>query len=472
MSTGQKSEIVVAMKQVCQEKNISYEAMLEVLNLAMAAAYRKDFGDATSNIRAKFYPESGQVEIFDVKQVVDDSLKPEVDEEGKIIVPDEGINYEASFDPETGVMIPPPKRFNPKTDILFSDAILIKQDAYIGEEIITRLEPPAEFGRMAAMTAKQVIIQKLREAERQSVIDEFKDKEFTIQTGTVQRIEPRGVTVDIGHTQAFMPYDEQIRRERYNLGDKIKVYVVSVGATPRGPEVIVSRAHPDMVRALFLSEVPEISSGQVVIKSLAREAGSRSKVSVMSTAPDVDPIGACVGQRGSRVQVIISELAGEKIDIVPWSEDVKTFVAASLAPAKVISVELEDVIRKAKVTVAPDQLSLAIGRGGQNVRLASRLTGYAIDIVSEAGEVVDVNAFVAQEREAYKQRLAEQAGEAVSVTEAKKDMEEAITESPLGDEAQAVEAHIVTESSEEREVKEADEAKHSHPENKSQEDPE
>jgi len=387
-----KNEIVAAIKMVCQEKNLSYESVVEALDVAMAAAYRKEYGRPDQNIKARFYPETGAIDVWDEKVVVDDSLKP-TDEEMAALLSGTPRHRETVFtenviDPATGAILPPLKKFNLKTDILFSDAVIKKPDTYVGDTIITPLKPPTDFGRLAATTAKQVVLQKLREAERNYVIGEFKDKEDTIVSAVVQRIEPRGVVVDVNGAQALMPFDEQIRKETYTPGEKIKVYVVQVGGSPRGPEVIVSRAHPYFVRTLFKNEVPEIASGLVEIKAISREAGFRTKVAVAAKTPDIDPVGACVGQRGSRVQVIISELADEKIDIVAWNEDPTTYIKAALAPAQVLEIKFhEDGIHKAKVIVPHDQLSLAIGRGGQNVRLASRLTGWSLDISSPEGVV-------------------------------------------------------------------------------------
>jgi len=253
---------------------------------------------------------------------------------------------------------------------------------------------PREFGRIAAQTAKQVIVQRIREAERELVQREFEKREKEIVTGIVQRIEKRNVYVDLGRVEAVLPPTEQIPRETYRQGERIKVYVTEVRNTTRGPQIYVSRAHPGLVRKLFEQEVPEMREGIVVIENIAREPGSRSKIAVYSRDRNVDPVGACVGPKGSRVQAVVDELRGEKIDIVPWSPDPAQFVAAALQPAKVSRVEIDEATRTATVIVPDNQLSLAIGRDGQNARLAAKLTGWRIDIKSES-----------QEREAQARKL-------------------------------------------------------------------
>lgn len=355
------SPILSAIQQICEEKNIPVSAVIETIEQALAAAYRKDFGQKNENIKVEFDPETGGSRVFDVKVVVEGPAEGE-------------------------------ETINEKKDILLADARKLKPDAEVGEEIRTELQVPAEYGRMAAQTAKQVIIQRLREAERDVVFSEYKDKEGQVLLGTVQRVEGRTVFVDLGHAVAVMPYSEQIPRERYVTGARLKVYLVTVNASTRGPEVIVSRTHPEIVRQLFAQEVPEIASGVVVIKSVAREAGSRTKIAVATTESNVDPVGSCVGQRGMRVQTVISELGGEKIDIIEWSEDSQKFIAAALSPAKVKLVTLDDATHTAGVEVGEDQLSLAIGRGGQNVRLAVKLTGWKIDIIGSVSGQVPVTA--------------------------------------------------------------------------------
>ncbi len=347
----------MAIQQICDEKNIPVSAVVETIEQALASAYRKDFGEPNQNIKVEFDPVTGGSRVFDVKTVVTGPAEGE-------------------------------EEINAKKEILLADAKKIKKDVAEGEEIRTELPVPEEYGRVAAQTAKQVIIQRLREAEREMVFSEYKDKEGQVLLGTVQRVEGRTVFVDLGHTVAVMPYAEQIPREHYATGARLKVYLVSVSASARGPEVLVSRTHPEIVRQLFAQEVPEIGAGTVEIKSIAREAGSRVKIAVAATEENIDPIGSCVGQRGMRVQTVISQLGGEKIDIIEWSGDAQKFISAALSPAKVQLVEIDEANHAAKVTVADDQLSLAIGRGGQNVRLAVKLTGWKIDIIgSDSGEV-------------------------------------------------------------------------------------
>lgn len=354
----QSSPILMAIQQICDEKNIPVSAVVETIEQALAAAYRKDFGQKNENIKVEFDPVTGSSRVFDVKLVVEGPAEGE-------------------------------ETINEKKEILLADAQMINSDIKVGDELKTELRVTAEYGRMAAQTAKQVIIQRLREAEREVVFSEYKDKEGQVLIGTVQRVEGRTVFVDLGHTIAVMPYSEQIPREHYVTGARFKFYLVSVNASAKGPEVIVSRTHPEIVRQLFSQEVPEIAAGTVEIKAISREAGSRTKIAVFTSEANVDPIGSCVGQRGMRVQTVITQLGGEKIDIIEWSEDIKKFISAALAPAKVQSVELDDVNRTAKVEVAEDQLSLAIGKNGQNVRLAVKLTGWKIDIMGGQTEAVE-----------------------------------------------------------------------------------
>ncbi|PJC40579.1 MAG: transcription termination/antitermination protein NusA, partial [Parcubacteria group bacterium CG_4_9_14_0_2_um_filter_41_8] len=278
------------------------------------------------------------------------------------------------------------ERFNPKTQIMISQAKEIKKDVEIGEELVQELPVPGEFGRMAAQTAKQVIIQRLREAEREVVFNEYKDKEGELINGTVQRIEAGNVLIDIGQATAVMPAQEQVRSERYTPGTQLRFYIKSVATSNRGPEVIVSRTDKELVRKLFTMEVPEILDNVVELKSIAREPGSRSKIAVYTEAENVDPVGSCVGQRGTRVQFIINELGGEKIDIIEWNKDDIAFIKNALSPAKVQDVILEEKSKTAQAMVAEDQFSLAIGKGGQNVRLASGLTGWRIDIKQAESE--------------------------------------------------------------------------------------
>ena len=400
-----QSPILDAINQICEEKNIPRQAVLDTIEAALAVAYRKDFGEKNQNIKAEFNPETAGARVFDVKEVVEDSLYEEyvtlqeelerLKAEGK----ETEVPQEMPAAPETATSAhegpsnagdgeEKVRRFDPKSMIALSEAQKNHPDVKIGDEIRTELFPPENYGRMAAQTAKQVIIQRLREAERETTYQEFKDKVGEILTGTVQRIEGRVVLVDLGRATAIMPPGEQIERERYMPGQRTKVFIASVTATTRGPEIVVSRAHPDMVKKLFSLEVPEVASGAISIKAIAREAGSRTKIAVHTTEPNIDPVGSCVGQRGTRVQTIIAEIGGEKIDIIQYEEDPVRFIINALSPAKVLSVQLNQEEKRASAEVKEDQLSLAIGRAGQNVRLAARLTGWRIDIVKESSEEV------------------------------------------------------------------------------------
>ena len=373
------SPIVQAIQQICEEKNIPYEVVLETVESALAAAYRKDFGNKNQNLKVEFDPETTKTRVFDEKLVVEDQELPTEEE---LAAMEAALSAGAvEPEPELDADGNPVKRFNPKLEIMITEAKGIKPDAELGETLRMELEVPGAFGRMAAQTAKQVIIQKLREAERENVFGEFKGREGEIVAGIVSRKEGRLVLVDLGRTMATMPPEEQIPTENYAPGQRVKVYVSSVTMTTRGPMVIVSRAHPDIVRKLFSTEIPEVASGAVKIHSVAREAGSRSKVAVSSDDSNIDPIGSCIGQRGTRIQTIISELGGEKVDVILHDEDAAVFIGKALAPAKVKSVTLDEQNRVATVRADADQLSLAIGKGGQNVRLASRLTGWKINVM-------------------------------------------------------------------------------------------
>jgi N utilization substance protein A len=275
-------------------------------------------------------------------------------------------------------------RYNAERDILIEDAQKIRKGASLGDTVEIELEPHDEFGRVAAQTAKQVIIQRVREAEREGMFEEYKSREGEVVNGTIQRIEGRNVFLDLGKSVGVLFPSEQIEGENYRMGQHLKVLLVRVESDPKGPGLLLSRSHPDMVRHLFSLEVPEIYSGIVSVNAIAREAGSRTKIAVSTTQEGVDPIGSCVGQKGTRVQAVIDELGGEKIDIIEWNEDPKKFISAALSPAKVVSVELieDEGGKRAMVLVPADQLSLAIGKRGQNVRLAAKLTGWRIDVAA------------------------------------------------------------------------------------------
>jgi len=325
------SDITSAIKQICDEKNLSYEAVLETIESALAAAYRKDFGEKNQNIKVEFEPETGDSKVFDVKTVVEDQPEPTVAE----TVEGEEEAKEVLAEEEDGE-----PKFNPKTMMQISEAKSIKKTAKIGDELKMQLEVPAAYGRMAAQTAKQVIIQRLREAERDMVFSEFKDKEAEVVTGVIQRREGGVVFVDLGKAIGVLLPDEQIYGERYVIGERIKVYVKEVKLTSKGPEIVLSRTSEEILKKIFYLEIPEISNGLIELKSVAREAGARSKVAVYTSSDKVDPIGSCVGQRGARIQTIIQELGGEKVDIIQYDEDAAKFISNALAPAKISSVEV------------------------------------------------------------------------------------------------------------------------------------
>jgi len=373
-----KSDIMNAIQQICEEKNISYEAVVETIEHALAAAYRKDFGNKNLNVKVKYNPETNETKVFDVKTVVEDVSEEEL---AKALE----LRQKEKEGEEVTEEI---KKFNPKTEIMLSEAKKMKKKVKLGDEIITELPIPAAYGRMAAQTAKQVIIQRIREAERDTIYKDFKAKEKTLINGIVQRREGRLVLIDLGQTVGLLPPEEQIEIENYYPGRRLKVYIANVNLSAKGPEVIVSRSHPEIIRELFKIEVPEISAGTVEIKSIAREAGLRTKIAVASKQANIDPVGSCVGQRGSRVQTIINELGGEKIDIIEWSEDPEKFITNALSPAKIIDSTLNKKEKRVIVKVKPEQYSLAIGRAGQNVRLAARLTGWKIDVAGDESGII------------------------------------------------------------------------------------
>lgn len=371
--SGRLGEFGSAVMQIADEKGISKERVLEVVEAALAAAYKKDYGKKGQVIHAKFDEVQKSASFFLVKEVVDESVREFVEET------EEGEVLEATEENEVNEEERLP-RFNSERDMLLEEAKKLKKDAVLGDMIELPLPPYDEFGRVAAQTAKQVIIQRIREAERESMFDEYKEKEGQVVNGTVQRIEGRNVFVDLGKSVGILFPSEQIEGENYRMGQHVKVYLVRVESDTKGPGLLLSRTHPEMVRHLFSLEVPEIFTGTVEIKAVAREAGSRTKIAVFSAEEGVDPIGSCVGQKGTRVQTIIDALGGEKIDIIEWNENVEKFISAALSPAKVMSVQLFEEEKRAIVTVPDDQLSLAIGKRGQNVRLAAKLTGWKIDV--------------------------------------------------------------------------------------------
>lgn len=339
------AELIQALDQLEKERGIEKEVLIEAIEAALVSAYKKNFG-STQNVRINVDRETGDVRVFALKRV---TSRPE----------------------------------DENSDISLEEAR--KLNAGYEEEDIAEIEvTPRKFGRIAAQTAKQVVMQRIKEAERSIIFDEFYNKEGDIVTGIIQRSEKKNIIIDLGKTEAVMMPSEQTPGEEYRFNDRIKTYIVEVKKTTKGPQIIVSRTHPGLVKRLFELEVPEIHDGTVEIKSISREAGSRTKIAVYSKDPNVDPIGACVGQKGTRVQAIVDELRGEKIDIIKWSNDPEEYISSSLSPAKVVRVDADEETRTARVIVPDFQLSLAIGKEGQNARLAAKLTGWKIDIKSES----------------------------------------------------------------------------------------
>jgi len=404
-----------AIKQIAAEKGLAEESIMETINSALAAAYRKDFGQKNQNIIFEFELKTGKMKVYDKKIVVDfpAEIIKEIDENGR----DKKFVKEIEGQEEA-------IKFNPKAEILLEDAKKINKKIKVGEELVVDLEIPADFGRMAAQTAKQVIIQKIREAERESLYNEYKQKEGQLINGVIQRREMVGILVDMGKITGLMPYEEQVKNERYVPGERLKFYIVRVELTIKGPEIIVSRSSPEMIRKLFDTEIPEINAGAIEIVSIAREAGFRSKVAVKSNQENIDPIGSCVGQRGARIQTIINELGGEKIDIIEWDEEPSKFISNALSPAKVVSIEVSEKDKIASVTVSEDQLSLAIGKEGQNVRLAAKLTGWKINIIKETVKGEKEKVVLAESEEVAKEKKEK---EKVEVKKEKKKAKKTIT---------------------------------------------
>ena len=365
--------------QLEEERGIPKEKIIEAIETALATAYKKEYGKRGQIVRATFDINSGKADFFQVKIVVDDSKIYTSLEE--VPASEEHI-FHGKNDAVPEELGDRKVLFNPEHHIMIDDARRIKKDAELGEEIVFPLETKDDYGRIAAQTAKQVIIQKIREAEKVSVFNEYGEREGQIIHGTVQRIERGNIFVDLGRATGILPFNEQIRGERYKQGERVRAYLYKVEETPRGIFLRLSRSHPKFLEKLFETEVPEIAAGSVVVKAIAREAGSRSKIAVHSKDEHIDPVGALVGQRGVRVSTVMSELGGEKIDIIEWSEAHNQFIEDALSPAKVLGVLLNEAEQKATVEVADDQQSLAIGKGGQNVRLAAKLTGWKIDIKS------------------------------------------------------------------------------------------
>lgn len=365
------------LTQLEEERGIPKEKIIEAIELALATAYKKEYGKRSQIIRAKFDINSGKTEMFQVKIVVDESTVAMNEDDLPDSSSAEGEGGKASATAEATIDL-----YNPEKHIMIGDARRIKKDVTLGEELVFPLESQDDYSRIAAQTAKQVIMQKIREAEKVSVLAEYGKKEGEIVTGTVQRIERGNIFVDMGRATGLLPYEEQIPGERFGQGERIRAYLYRVEESSKGVFLRLSRSHPKLLEKLFETETPEIANGTVIIKSVAREAGSRTKIAVASKDAHIDPVGSMVGQRGVRVSTVMSELGGEKIDIIEWSEDPRKFIEDALSPAKALSVTLNEVEKQAIVVVSEDQQSLAIGKGGQNVRLAAKLTGWKIDIQS------------------------------------------------------------------------------------------
>ncbi|MGB3921988.1 MAG: transcription termination factor NusA [Minisyncoccia bacterium] len=348
-------------------RGIPRASIIEAIEAALATAYKKEYGKKGQIIRTTFDPNTGETNFFQVKIVVDDS--------NVIFNETEEIKEGDTRD-----------LYNPEHHILLEDARKIKKDAAVGEEVVFPIESKGDYGRIAAQTAKQVITQKIREAEKTSVVAEFGKREGQIVTGSVQRIERGNIFVDMGRATGLLPYEEQIPGERFNQGERVRAYLYRVEESPRGVFLRLSRSHPKFIEKLFEAESPELANGTVTIKAIAREAGYRSKIAAQAVDSHIDPVGALVGQRGVRVSTVMSELRGEKIDIIEWSPEPAKFIEEALSPAKILNIDINAEEKSATVNVSEDQQSLAIGKGGQNVRLAAKLTGWRIDIQSAKGE--------------------------------------------------------------------------------------
>lgn len=406
------------LDQMEDERGISREKMLDAIEQALATAYKKEFGKRGQIIRAHFDINSGATVFNQIKIVADETtvrVEEQVDHEAEI-AEHEAKGKRLPIEEEEEVVGDDLRvRYDPEKHILIDTARLIKKDVAVGDELVFALEPKDDFGRIAAQTAKQVIIQKIREAEKESALLEFGQKEGDIVLGHVQRFERGNLYVDLGRVTGVMPYDEQIPGERFRPGERVRALLVAVDETPRGIFLKLSRAHPDFLEKLFEIETPELQNGSVEVKAIAREAGSRSKIAVFAHDDHIDPVGSMVGQRGVRVSTVMSELGGEKIDIIEWSAEAAEFIEDALSPAQVLGVEIAeqanaetDIRGRAIVTVAPDQQSLAIGRGGQNVRLAAKLTGWKIDIVSAGqAEEEEKEEVAAEEPETEDEKLSD-----------------------------------------------------------------
>ena len=380
-----KSDFMVALKQLAAERHLPMEQVLGAIEVALASAFKKDNPASGQNISVTLNPNSGEVSVYALKTVV-----------------------ESVEDDER--------------EITLSEASKIRRDVTVGDEVAAAEPLPHNASRIAAQTAKQVVLQRLREAERELLFQEFAQHEGDIMSGIVETSDPgRAITLDLGRAQAILPGEEQVYSERYRKGQRVKVYLLSVRSAPKGPEILVSRSHRNMLRRLFEIEVPEVHNGVVEIKAIAREAGLRSKVAVSATQPGIDPVGSCIGIRGNRIQSIVNELQGEKIDIVSWDPDPRNFISNALSPSEPVQVELIDPEQTAVVVVPDRQLSLAIGKEGQNTRLAARLTGWRLDIkgMTEWEEIREARLHAAAEAaaRAAEEAAALAAAEAATATE-------------------------------------------------------
>jgi len=380
-----KSDFLVAITQLAAEKNLPKDLVLKSVEAALVSAYKKDTAIAEQDVAVKISSGTGEVRVYLRKLVVEEPN-------------------------------------NPEREIALKEAKKVKSDIEVDDILDIEIRP-VNAGRIAAQTAKQVVLQRLREAERDMAYEEYVDKEGQIILGVIQRVEPRQIIVELGKSEAVMPTVEQVRTERYRVGQRLKFYVLEVRRTGKGPQIVVSRAHPNMLRCLFELEVPEILNGTVEMKAIAREAGHRSKVAVMTNQEGLDPVGSCVGLRGVRIQNIANEVNGERIDIVQWDEEIEAYVANALSPAQVNSVTVNDEEMAATVIVPDNQLSLAIGKEGQNVRLAAKLTGLKIDIKStsivsqEEEELKQIEAAKAKVKKKAKAKVEEVADKVEEVTE-------------------------------------------------------
>ena len=387
-----QKQFVLAINQICEEKGISKEVAIDVVEAALAAAYKKEYCEKGQIIKVNFDEVSGDIKVFQVKIVaeeIDDEENGEdniedIKEAKKVKIKKDSKNSKKEELENKEDLVK--KKFNPERNLTIEEAKEFKKKPEIDDEIEIALPSKSDFGRIAAQTAKQVMIQKIREAEKAAIFDEFKDKEGEVVNGTVQRVEGRNVFVDIGKAVGILYPAEQISGEQYEVGRRLKIYIVKVEKESRDASLVLSRTNPEIIGKLFELEVPEIFSKTVEIKSVAREAGSRAKVAVYSNENGIDPVGSCVGQRGTRIQTIINELGGEKIDIIEWNENVGTYIQHALSPAKISHIDIDEDKKIATAYADEDQLSLAIGKQGQNVRLAAKLTGWKIDVVENKKE--------------------------------------------------------------------------------------